>query len=229
MSRHILKAFRITADASVAYRKALTEEKQLLEELPAPWQQCIDDSSVLVQCTTQRLQQRFLKGEQSHAEAHIRSAHAYYIFMLVFCRAHLLWPLGDAIGLLFSSASSPAHTTGHAVSYSKSCVCRDVKRQVQEVRRRQSVKMHGEQAIAAAPMLQERHRDIMHKLIRANAELQILQLDGKQVRTCSVCCIASHNAASTCHYTQHAFKLLHQDIMFLHSESCSATSHGFNL
>ena len=104
--QHVLRAFRITADASLAYRKALKKEKQLLEELPAPWQQCIDDSSVLIQCTTQRLQRRFLEAEQNHAEAHIRSAHAYHIFMLVFCRAHLLWPLGDAIGLLFSSPSS---------------------------------------------------------------------------------------------------------------------------
>ena len=70
------------------------------------------------------------------------------------------------------------------------------------MKRMQSLKMHDKQAITAVPMLQERHRDIMHKLIRANAELQILQLDGKQVRTCSVFALLHTMLLSTCHYTQ---------------------------
>ena len=196
--QHILRAFEITADARAAYRKALTEEKQLLEDLPASWQQFIYRSSVLVQCTRQRLQQRCLGSEQKHAEAYIRSPHA---FMSVFCCAHLLWQLGCCRPAL-QQPSLPAQTTGCTVLHNKSCVCRDVKRQGQEIRHMQSLQRHGKQAIAAAPMLQERHRDFMRKLIRAKAELQILQLDGKQVENRSICCIAPHYPASTYHYAQ---------------------------
>lgn len=104
--------------------------------------------------------------------------------------------------------SLPAQTRGPTVLHNKLRVCRDVKRQGQEIRHMQSLQRHGKQAIAAAPMLQERHRDFMRKLIRAKAELQILQLDGKQVENRSICCIAPHYPASTYHYAQHIHKEL---------------------
>lgn len=47
----------------------------------------------------------------------------------------------------------------------------------------QDLKSHAEQAIATALTLQERHREITCKLIRAKAELQILHLDKKQVQS----------------------------------------------
>ena len=46
----------------------------------------------------------------------------------------------------------------------------------------QQLKGSAEAAVQDIPLLQESHKETARKLIRAKAELEILQLDNKQVR-----------------------------------------------
>lgn len=73
-SEQVLLAFETTAIARAAYEHALASEKDLLQEVTASWQQCIDGSFVLIERSRQRQQLRSVEGNQQQAEAYIRSA-----------------------------------------------------------------------------------------------------------------------------------------------------------
>ncbi|KAL0019413.1 hypothetical protein WJX77_011093 [Trebouxia sp. C0004] len=71
-SEQVLHAFETTAIARAGYEHALASEEDLLQEVTASWQQCIDGSSVLIERSRQRQQLRSVEGNQQQAEAYIR-------------------------------------------------------------------------------------------------------------------------------------------------------------
>lgn len=111
-SEQVLHAFETTAIARAAYEHALASEKDLLQEVTASWQQCIDGSSVLIERSRQRQQLRSVEGNQQQAEAYIRSA--LVCGMCIHCK--LQCPSASAA----ATGSCPAHQIT-TFTYQKSC------------------------------------------------------------------------------------------------------------
>lgn len=101
-SEQVLHAFETTAIARAAYEHALASEKDLLQEVTASWQQCIDGSFVLIERSRQRQQLRSVEGNQQQAEAYIRSA--LVCGMCIHCK--LQCPSASAA----ATGSCPAHS-----------------------------------------------------------------------------------------------------------------------